>query len=114
MTDSPDDISITSLSTADGMGSTADGMGEGCGRGVPLMDSLQLEAIGEDGRDKVSSEIDCFALRLLLRVTLANGNFEGFSMAVLVHLSLDGDKVGDVEGVADVERAILELSYTLA
>ena len=104
--DSPDEMLITLLSTAEGMG-------EGCGKGIPLMDSLQLEAIGEDGKDKVSSLIDCFALCLLLRVTLAYGNFDGFSMAVLVRLSLDGDKVGDGRGVVDVERAILGSSYTL-
>ena len=107
MTDSPEEMSIMSLSAADGMGSTADGTGEGCGAGVPLMDSLQLETIGEDGRDKVSSLIDCFALCLLLRVTLAYGNFEGLSIAVIDRLSLDGDKVGDGIGVVDVERAIL-------
>ena len=95
------------------MGSTADGIGEGWGAGVPLMDSLQLETMGEDGRDKVSSLIDCFALCLLLRVTLANGNFEDFSMLALVRLSFDGDKVGDVRGVVDLERAILGSSYTL-
>ena len=69
MTDSPDEISITSLSIADGTGSTADEIGLGCGKGVPLMDSLQLEMIGEDGRDKVSSLAGCFALCLLERVT---------------------------------------------
>ena len=77
------------------------------------MDSLQLEMIGEDGRDKALSSIDCFALCRLLRVVLAYGNFEGFSMAVLARLSLDGDKVGDVRGVADVERVILGSSNTL-
>ena len=77
------------------------------------MDSLQLEVmgeIGEDGRDKVSSLIDCFALCLLLRVTLAYGNFDVLSMAVLVRLSLDGDVMGDGRGVIDVEQAILGLS----
>ena len=103
MTDSPDEMSITLLSIGGGTG-------EGCGKGVPLMDSLQLEAIGEDGKDKVSSFIDCFALCLLLRVTLAYGNFDGLSIAVLVRLSLDGDKEGDGRGVVDVERVILGLS----
>ena len=72
-----------------------------------MIDSLQLEAMGEDGRDKEFSSIDCFALCLLVRVTLAYGNFGGFSMAELVRLSLDGDKVGDGRGVVDVERVIL-------
>ena len=36
------------------------------GNGVPLMDLLHSEVMGEDGRDKVSSLIDCFALCLLL------------------------------------------------
>ena len=72
------------------------------------MDSLQLEAIGEEGRevgkDKVSFLIDCFALCLLLRVTLAYGNFWGLSIAVLVRLSLDGDvMMGGGRGVVDVE-----------
>ena len=72
------------------------------------MDSLQLEMIGEDGIDKVLSFIDCFALCLLLRVTLAYGNFDGLSMAVLVRLSLDGDvMMGDERGVFDVEQTIL-------
>ena len=88
--------------------SAAEEIGEGCGKGVPLMDSLQLEAIGEDGKDKVSSLIDCFALCLLLRVTLAYGNFWGLSVAVMDHLSLDGDVItGDEIGVFDVERTIL-------
>ena len=95
------------LSTADGIGSAADGIGEGCGGGVPLIDSLQLEMMGEDGRDKVSSKADCFALCLLLRVTLAKGNFVDLSKSVLVRLSLDGDKEGDGRGVVDTERAIL-------
>ena len=90
--------------------SIVEGMGVGCGKGVPLMDSLHWEVIGEDGRDKVSSLIDCFALCLLLRVTLAYGNFDGFSIAVLVRLSLDGDETGDGRGVVDVERPILGLS----
>ena len=68
------------------------------------MDSLQFEAMGEDGRDKVSSLINCFALCLLLRVTLVYGNFDGLSIAVLVRLSLDGDvMMGDGSGVFDVE-----------
>ena len=66
------------------------------------MDSLHSEVIGEDGRDKVSSLIDCFALCLLLQVTLAYGNFDGLSMAVLVHLSLDGNAIGDGRGVVDM------------
>ena len=72
------------------------------------MDSLHSEVMGEDGRDKVLSLIDCFALCLLLRVTLAYGNLDGLSMAVLVHLSLDGDVItGDEIGVFDVERTNL-------
>ena len=64
------------------------------------MDSLHSEVMGDDGRDKVSSLVDCFALCLLLRVTLAYGNFNGLSMAVLVRLSLDGDPItGDERGV---------------
>ena len=106
MTDSPEEMSITSITSL----SAADGTGEGCGTGVPLMDSLQLETTGEDGRDKVLSLIDCFALCLLVRVTLANGNLDGFSISVLDRLSLDGDKEGDGRGVVDVERAILGLS----
>ena len=98
--DSPDEMSIALLSTAEGTG-------EGCGKGVPLMDSLHSEVIGEDGRDKVLSLIDCFALCLLLRVTLAYGNFDGFSIPELVRLSLDGDGIGDGRGVADAEQAIL-------
>ena len=84
-----------------------EGMGEGCGKGVPLMDSLQLEAIGEDGKDKVSSLIGCFALCLLVRVTLANGNLDVFSISVLVRLGLDGDREGDGRGEDDMEREIL-------
>ena len=90
-------MSITSLSAVDGMG-------EECGTGVPLIDSLQLDTMGEDGRDKVLSFIDCFALCLLLRVVLAYGNFAGFSISVLVRLSLDGDKEGEGRGVADMDR----------
>ena len=74
------------------------------------MDSLQLETMGDDGRDKVSSLIDCFALCLLLRVTLACGSLDGLSIAALVRLSLDGDVIGDGRGVFDVERTILGLS----
>ena len=62
MLDSPDEILIISLSMS---------FGEGCNAGDPLTDSLQLDMMGDDGSDKVSVIIDCFALCLLVRVVLA-------------------------------------------
>ena len=87
--DSPDEMLITSLL----MG--LDGSRSMGFVGDPLRDSLQLDMIGDDGRDKVLSLVDCFAFCLLLRVTLAYGNLAGLSMALLVRLSLDGDVIGD-------------------
>ena len=94
MLDSPDEMSITSLSM---------GFGESWGAGVSLKDPLQLEMIGDDGRDKVLSLSDCFTFCLLMHVTLAYGFLEDLSIVLLVCLSLDGDVIGDKGAVFDVE-----------
>lgn len=77
------------------------GFGDGGIDGVPLIELLHVDVMGDDGREGVLSIRDCFAFCLLLQLVLAHGFLIDFSITLLAHLSLDGDVTGDEGGMVD-------------